>query len=70
MKDRTDYPVNMTQHEVADFFRVDVGSIKRWKRKDGFPTGTYVTSRTLLFDREEIFEWLDAMKEKAEALED
>jgi len=70
VKDRTEYPVNMTQHDVADFFRVDVASIKRWKKKDGFPVGTYVTARTLLFDREEIFAWLDSMKEKAEALED
>jgi predicted DNA-binding transcriptional regulator AlpA len=70
MKDRTEYPVNMTQHEVADFFRVDVGSIKRWKKKDGFPSGTYITSRTLLFDRDEIFQWMDSMKDKEYGVEE
>ena len=62
MKDRTEYPVNMTQHDVADFFRVDVASIKRWKKKDGFPVGTYVTARTLLFDRDEIDDWINSGK--------
>jgi len=64
-----DVAVVMTQQEVADLLRVDVSTIKRWRKsRADFPEAIAMSYRVILFRKDEIFAWIETMKEKKKDL--
>ena len=58
-----DIPIVMTQQEVADFLRINIRTLKRWRNeKSDFPKGVNMGVNLVVFRKEEVLAWFNKLR--------
>ena len=59
-------PKYLSYNDLAELFRVDHATVRRWAngKKPDFPAPIRLSGKTVVFDADEIDQWVEGRKDK------